>query len=161
MIIRLLNLVAQEYGKDSKLSSSLPHRCACCAKVLCATLHSVVSVQTVPHLSSLASTSFRSSSHCVSLAVRVLSFGVKHVCFVGTLTFVSFCNVLHVFKTSWSAISRCHCDRFLPFRLGLHQSLAILCPLVLKRLLGHLDWISLLRFRVAFVIAAVADTSWM
>ena len=40
--------------------------------MLCATLHSVVSVQTVPHLSSLSSacictsTSCRSSSHCVS-----------------------------------------------------------------------------------------------
>ena len=62
----VLNLVAQEHEKDSKLSSSLPHRCACCAKVLCATLHSVVSAHTVPHLSSLASTSCRSSSHCVS-----------------------------------------------------------------------------------------------
>ena len=40
----VLNLVAQEHEKDSKLSSSLPHRCVCCAKVLCATLHSVVSV---------------------------------------------------------------------------------------------------------------------
>ena len=68
----VLNLVAQEHEKDSKLSSSLPHLCACCAKVLCATLHSVVGVQTVPHLSPLssacscASTSCRSSSHCVS-----------------------------------------------------------------------------------------------
>ena len=68
----VLNLVAQEREKDSKLSSSLPHRCACCAKVLCATLHSVVGVQTVPHLAPLssayscASTSCRSSSHCVS-----------------------------------------------------------------------------------------------
>ena len=66
------NLVAQEHEKDSMLSSPLPHRCACCVKVLCATLHSVVSVQTVPHLSPLssacscASTSCRSSSHCVS-----------------------------------------------------------------------------------------------
>ena len=68
----VLNLVAQEHEKDSKLSSSLPHRCACCAKVPCEILHSVVSVQTVPHLfplssaCSCASTSCRSSSHCVS-----------------------------------------------------------------------------------------------
>ena len=40
----VLNLVAQQHEKDSKLSSSLPHRCACCAKVLRATLHSVVNV---------------------------------------------------------------------------------------------------------------------
>ena len=40
----VLNLVAQENEKDSKLSSSLPHRCACSAKMLCATLHSVVSM---------------------------------------------------------------------------------------------------------------------
>ena len=40
----VLNLVAKEHEKDSKLSSSLPHHCACCAKVLCVTLHSVVSM---------------------------------------------------------------------------------------------------------------------
>ena len=40
----VLNLVAQKHEKDSKLSSSLPHRCVCCAKVLCAMLHSVVNV---------------------------------------------------------------------------------------------------------------------
>ena len=62
----------QSGERDSKLSSSLPHRCPCWAKVLCATLNSVVGVQTVPHLSPLssacrcASTSCRSSSHCVS-----------------------------------------------------------------------------------------------
>ena len=68
----VLKLVPQEHEKDSKLSSSLPHRCVCCAKVLCATLHSVVGVQTVTHLSPLSSacsctsTSCQSSSHCVS-----------------------------------------------------------------------------------------------
>ena len=46
------------------------------------------------------------------------------------------------------------CGELLTFRLGLHQSLAVLCPLVLKRLLGHLDWFSHLRFRVAIVLAA-------
>ena len=89
------------------------------------------------------------------LAVRVLNFGVKHVCVVGTLTFASFCNALHVIKTSWSAFGCCRsCGELLPFRLGLHQSLAVLCPLVLKRLLGQLDWFSHLRFRVAIVLAA-------
>ena len=70
----VLKLVAQEHEKDSKVSSSLPHRCACCAQVLCATLHSVVSVQTVPHLSPLSSAcscaSCRSSPHCVSWLSR-------------------------------------------------------------------------------------------
>ena len=37
------------------------------------------------------------------LAVRVLNFGVEHVRFVGTLTFASFCNMLHVIKTPRSA----------------------------------------------------------
>ena len=68
----VLNLVAQEHEKDSRLSSSLPHRCACCAKMLCAKPRAVVSAHTVPHLyplssaCSCASTSCRSSSHCVS-----------------------------------------------------------------------------------------------
>ena len=39
------------------------------------------------------------------LAVRVLNFGVEHVCFVGTLAFASF--GLHVIKTSWSAFGCC------------------------------------------------------
>ena len=42
----------------------------------------------------------------------------------------------------------------LPFRLGLHQSLAVLCHLVLKRLLRQLDWFSHLRLCVAIVLAA-------
>ena len=89
------------------------------------------------------------------IALCFLNLGVKHVCFVETLTFASFCNVLHVIKTSWSAFGCCRsCGELLPFRLGLHQSLAILCPLVLKRLLGQLDWFSHLRFRVAIVLAA-------
>ena len=88
------------------------------------------------------------------LAVRVLNFGVEHVCFVGTLAFASF--GLHVIKTSWSAFGCCRsCGEPLPFRLGLHQSLAVLCPLVLKRLLGQLGWFSHLRFRVAIVLAAM------
>ena len=69
----VLNLVAQEHEKDSKLSSSLPHRCACCAKVLCATLHSVVvhdKSLIFPSACSCASTSCRSSSHCVSWLSR-------------------------------------------------------------------------------------------
>ena len=63
------------------------------------------------------------------LAVRVLNFVVKHVCFVGTLSFASFCNGLQVIKTSWSAFGCCRsCGGLLAFRLGLHQSLAVLCP---------------------------------
>ena len=62
----VLNLVVQEHEKDSKPSSSLPHRCACCAKVLFATLHSVVSVQTVPHLSPLGSACSCASTSCRS-----------------------------------------------------------------------------------------------
>ena len=95
------------------------------------------------------------------LAVRVLNFGVKHVCFVGTLTFASYCNVLHVSRTSLSAICYCRCCRFLPVRLGLHQRLAILCFPDPQQTAWALDWFSHLRFRVAIVLAAVADTSWM
>ena len=96
------------------------------------------------------------------LTVRVLIVGVEDVCFVGTLTFASFCNVLHVIKTSGSAVGCCRsCGEALPFRLGLHQSLVVLCLLVLKRLLEHLEWFSHLRLPVAIVLAAVADASWI
>ena len=36
----------------------------------------------------------------------------------------------------------------------LHQSRAVLCPLVFKKLLGQLDWFSHLRFRMVIVLAA-------
>ena len=131
----VLNLIAQEHEKDSKLTSSLPHRCirlsACrLSFILPLELCLQLCTHKLPKLIALC-----------FLAVRVLNFGVKHVRFIGTLTFASFCNALHVIKTSWSAFGCCRsCGELLPFRLRLHQSLAVLCPLVLKRLLGQLDW---------------------
>ena len=134
----VLNLVAQEHEKDSKLPAhfriTLPVARKCfaqrCIRLECPSSSPLSSV------CSCASTSCR----LCFLAVRVHNFGVKHVCFVGTLTFASFCNALHVIKTSWSAFSCCRsCGEILPFRLGLHQSLAVLCSLVFKRLLEQLD----------------------
>ena len=157
----VLDLIAQEHEKDSKLSSSLPHRYACCAKCFaqCCIRLSACRLSFIFPLELCLQLCIHKLPQLIALcflAVRVLNFVVKHVCFVGTLTFASFCNGLHVIKTSWSAFGCCRsCDELLPFRLGLHQSLAVLCPLVLKKLLGQLDWFSHLRFRVAIVLAAV------
>ena len=131
-------------------------------EVLCATLHSVVSAHTVLHLSPLssacscASTSCRSSSHCVSWLSE-------------SSTSVLSANVLRRNTHFRLVLQRvaCHQDIVVSFRLlsklwrtppvptCLRQSLAVLCPLVLKRLLGRLDWFSLVRFRVAIVLAAL------
>ena len=75
---------------------------------------------------------------CLSPQLRCYA----QTCFVGKLTFASFCNALHVIKTSWSAFGcRRSCSELLPFRLGLH--------------LEQLDSFSHLRFRVAIVLAAL------
>ena len=90
-------------------------------------LHSVVSVQNIPHLSHLsstcscASTSCRSSSHCVSWLSESLNFGVerKRASSEHSLS-PRFCNGLHVIKTSRSAFGCCWIgarDELLPFRL--------------------------------------------
>ena len=149
------NLVAQEHEKDSKLSSTLPHRCACCAKVLCSTLHSVVGVALPaaehPQLPKLIALCF--------LAVRVLNFVVKRKRAPSEHSFSTLSVTrLHVIKTSWSAFGCCRrCGEIITFRLGLHQSLDVLCPLVLKRLLGQLDWFTHLRFCVASVLATTCN----
>ena len=69
----VLNLVAQEHEKDSSCPAHFRIAVPVVArKCFCAMLHSVVSVQTVPHLSPLssacscASRNCRSSSHCAS-----------------------------------------------------------------------------------------------
>ena len=103
------------------------------------------------HLSSAcscASTSCRSSSHCVPWLSES-----------STSLLSTFASSEHSLSprsaTSWTAFGCCRsCGELLPFRLGLHQSVAVLYPLVHKRLLGQLDWISHLRFRVAVVLAA-------
>ena len=71
-------------------------------------------MQTVPHLSpfelylQLCIHKLPKLIALCFLAVRVLNFGVERkTCFVGTLTFTSFCNGLHVIKTSWSAFGCC------------------------------------------------------
>ena len=65
------------------------------------------------------------------------------------------CNGLHVIETLCSAFGCCRfCDKLLPFQLGLHQSLTVLCLLVFKGLLEQLDWFSHLRFFVAIVLPA-------
>ena len=56
----VLDVVAQEHGKDSKLSSSLPHRCIRLSACILSFVFPLSSA------CSCASTSCRSSSHCVS-----------------------------------------------------------------------------------------------
>ena len=129
--------------------------------MICTTLHSVVSVPTVLRLSlelclQLCIHKLPKLIALCFLAVRVLNFGVerKRASSEHSLSPRSVTR-LHVIKTSWSAFG-CYrsCDELLPIRLGLHQSLAVQCPLVLNRLLEQLDWFCHLRFRVAIVLAA-------
>ena len=107
----VLDLVAQEHGKDSKLSSSFPHRCirlsACILSLHLSPLSSACSC---------ASTSCRSSWHCVSWlsesSTSVLSANASSEHLLSPRSATG----LHVIKTSWSAFGCCRsCDELLPF----------------------------------------------